>query len=188
MQTGPGGRSRAAVTARAAVTEQRGAVLSEERRRDSVPLRPATTFETFVADVEPRLRAALVALYGPEEGREATAEALAFAWEHRDRLASMERPAGYLFRVAQSRARRRRQPVLHVVPEVVDHAFEPKLLEALRTLSDHQRVAVVLVHGLGYSVAETAELLGVKPTSVHSHLERGLRRLRRALGVDHDAD
>ena len=38
-------------------------------------------FESFVLAVEPRLRAALVARFGADVGREATAEALAFAWE-----------------------------------------------------------------------------------------------------------
>ena len=38
-------------------------------------------FTEFVQSVEPRLRLALMAGYGPERGREATAEALAYAWE-----------------------------------------------------------------------------------------------------------
>jgi DNA-directed RNA polymerase specialized sigma24 family protein len=167
---------------------ERAPVLSSELPRDPVPLRARTAFEAFVIDVEPRLRAALVALYGTEEGRDATAEALAWAWEHWPRVMSIEHPAGFLFRVAQSRSRRRRQPVLFVAPEVIDHPFEPKLPGALRALPERQRVAVVLVHGLGYSVAEVAELLSIKPTTVRNHLERGLRRLRRSLGVDHDAE
>jgi hypothetical protein len=39
-------------------------------------------FEAFVHDVEPRLRRALVAAYGFERGREATADALSWSWEH----------------------------------------------------------------------------------------------------------
>jgi DNA-directed RNA polymerase specialized sigma24 family protein len=46
-------------------------------------------------------------------------------------------------------------------------------------------VAVVLVHGFGYSLREVAELTGVKVTTVQNHLERGLTRLRAELGV-HD--
>jgi hypothetical protein len=51
--------------------------------------RPATKeeFEQFMAIAEPRLRVALVAAYGPDRGREAAAEALAYAWEHWERLA-----------------------------------------------------------------------------------------------------
>lgn len=39
------------------------------------------SFTVFVKEVEPRLRHALVAVYGQEQGRDATAEALAYAWE-----------------------------------------------------------------------------------------------------------
>jgi DNA-directed RNA polymerase specialized sigma24 family protein len=100
-------------------------VLSSELPQEPIPLRETTAFEAFVIEVEPPLRAALVAVFGSEEGRDATAEALAWAWEHWPRLMSIEHPVSFLFRVAQSRSRRRRQPVLFVAPEVVDHPFEP---------------------------------------------------------------
>ena len=51
-------------------------------------------FEAFVTDVEPRLRSALVATYGVDRGREATAAALGKAWEHRDGLAKVENKSG----------------------------------------------------------------------------------------------
>ena len=66
-----------------------------------------TAFEAFVAAHETRLRRALVAAYGIERGREALAEALAYAWEHWERVAAMEHPVPYLFRVGQSRTGRR---------------------------------------------------------------------------------
>lgn len=163
-------------------------MLSSDLPSQSPPVRRAPRFEEFVDDVEPRLRAALVSLYGPEEGRDATAEALAYAWEHWARVMTMANPAGYLFRVGQSRSRRRREPPVHAAPESTDHVFEPGLEDALRKLSEHQRVAVVLVHGLGYSVADVADLLEIQPTTVRNHLERGLRRLRRSLGADDHAD
>jgi DNA-directed RNA polymerase specialized sigma24 family protein len=65
----------------------------------------ADTFEAFVRNTEPRLRRALVAAYGPEQGRDAAAEALAYAWEHWDRLRQMANAPGYLFRVGQTRGR-----------------------------------------------------------------------------------
>jgi DNA-directed RNA polymerase specialized sigma24 family protein len=49
-------------------------------------------FEKFVRDVEPRLRRALVARYGPDRGREATVDALAWAWEHRTQLETVSSP------------------------------------------------------------------------------------------------
>jgi DNA-directed RNA polymerase specialized sigma24 family protein len=67
-------------------------------------------FERFVEEAGPRLGRALAALYGFEDGRDATAEALAYAWENRQRLQHIENLPGYLFRVGQARGRRRRQP------------------------------------------------------------------------------
>src|SRR3954468_22944054 len=63
-------------------------------------------FGDFVTLVEQRLRRALVAAYGAEVGREATADALAWAWQHWDRVQGMANPAGYLWRVGQTSARR----------------------------------------------------------------------------------
>ena len=53
----------------------------------------------------------------------------------------------------------------------------------LAQLSDRQRVAVVLVHGFGWTLREVAELTNTKVTTVQNHLERGLAQLRRGLEV-----
>jgi hypothetical protein len=63
-------------------------------------------FAVFVGDVEPRLLQALVAAYGPREGREATVDALSWAWEHWDRLGPIADKVGFLYRVGQSATRR----------------------------------------------------------------------------------
>jgi len=163
-------------------------VLSEEL----APVRPLRAapeiadFESFVLGAEPRLRGALIAIYGSDRGREATAESLAYAWEHWERVAGLDNPIGYLFRVAQSRSRLRKVPIIFVPPPPsAERLVEPGLPDALRALSASQRLAVVLVHAYGWRVREVAELTGVKPTTVQNHLERGLRRLRQKLGV-HD--
>ena len=143
-------------------------------------------FDAFVREVEPRLSRALAAAYGFEDGRDATAEALAYAFEHWDRLRGVANLPGYLFRVGQTRGRRRRQPVLFAVPDAADHVFEPGLPAALASLSQRQRLAVVLVHGYGYTLREVAELTGIRPTTVQNHLTRGLSRLRATMGVSND--
>jgi DNA-directed RNA polymerase specialized sigma24 family protein len=140
-------------------------------------------FEAFVRETEPRLSRALAAAYGFEDGRDATAEALAYAFEHWARLQHIANLPGYLFRVGQSRGRRRRQPVVFAVPECTDYAFEPGLPHALASLTQRQRLAVVLVHGYGYTLREVAELTGIRPTTVQNHLARGLARLRSRMGV-----
>jgi DNA-directed RNA polymerase specialized sigma24 family protein len=50
-------------------------------------------------------------------------------------------------------------------------------------LSCRQRLVVVLVHGLGYTLHEVAELTGMRRTTVQNHGDRGMARLRRKLGV-----
>lgn len=123
---------------------------------------------------------ALVARYGADIGRDVTAAALAYGWEHWSRIGAMENPAGYLYRVGQSKARRWLRPKI-AFPAPADVGLpwvEPGLPKALRALTANQRQAVVLVHGYGYTHAEVAELLGLSRSSVQNHVERGLSKLR----------
>ena len=154
---------------------------------DGVDTGPNRDFEDFVLATQPQLSRALAAAYGFEDGQDATAEALAYAFEHWDRLQHVANLPGYLFRVGQTRGRRRRQRVLYDVPEGENRNFEPALPAALASLTQRQRIAVVLVHGYGYTLREVAELTGVKTTTVQNHLSRGLARLRATLGVTKDA-
>jgi DNA-directed RNA polymerase specialized sigma24 family protein len=103
----------------------------------------------------------------------------------------MGNPAGYLYRVGQSsvrRLRRRRPPALRdAAPEPVSVEPEPGLGPALALLTDHQRAAVVLLHGFGWPAGEVAAVLDISATTVRTHAERGLAKLRAALEVDVDA-
>ena len=146
-------------------------------------LSATSDFEAFFDAVEPQLRRAHFAVFGLERGPEATAEAFAWAWETWPRARELESPVGYLFRVGQSRTRGRRFRPVFTPATVDDPLVEPKLGAALVELSESQRAAVVLVHGFGWTLREVAELREVKVTSVQTHLERGLRRLRAALEV-----
>lgn len=142
-------------------------------------------FERFAATEGRRLRTALVAAYGPEAGADAASEALAYGWEHWSRMSMMENPSGYLFRVGQTAARRsrRKQGFLPPPPAAELPDFEPRLLPALESLSESQRVCVVLIHAFGWSQVETATVLGVDTSTVRTHLARGLARLKRTLEV-----
>jgi DNA-directed RNA polymerase specialized sigma24 family protein len=146
----------------------------------------ADTFSRFVREVEPPLRHALIASLGQERGREATAEALAWAWEHSDRALGLEHPVGYLFKVGKSciRVRRRFRPLFEPVPDRDLPHVEPALPAAMRTLSERQRIAVVLVYAYGWDRQETADLLGLSVSTLNTHLNRGLEKLRTALGVE----
>src|SRR5439155_17408877 len=143
---------------------------------------PADNFEAFFTGAEPRLRRAFAAAYGANRGADATAEALSWAWENWARLSGMANPIGYLYRVGQSRTRRRKQPA--VFPAVASAGVpwvEPALPDALRLLTEHQRVAVVLAHGFRWTHREVGELLRVSASTVQNHFERGLANLRTAL-------
>jgi DNA-directed RNA polymerase specialized sigma24 family protein len=146
-------------------------------------------FPAFFAETEPRLRRALVAAYGPQRGREAASEALAYAWQHWERVSGMENPTGYLYRVGQSRTRPRLVPPLFppLGDDRTDPWFEPELPAALEALSERERVATVLIEGFGWTYREVAEMTDVSISSVQSYRERGLQKLRAALGVTDDA-
>lgn len=143
----------------------------------------AGEFEDFVIRTEPRLRRALVGHLARDSLGDALAEAFAYAWEHQDRILRMENPAGYLFRVAQSKTRTRKQgflqrPSTEAMPDV-----EPGLQSALTALPPAQFHAVWLVHACGWTYLETAEALHMSASNVGSHVSRALQHLREQLGV-----
>jgi RNA polymerase sigma-70 factor (ECF subfamily) len=144
------------------------------------------SYVEFINELEPRLRNALTASLGSEEGKEATAEAVAYGWEHWDRVKVMENPAGYLFVVGRrmGRSRRKRTPVFHEVESPHTPWVEPGLDLALARLPERQRTVVMLLHCFGWSMSEVAQVLGVSKTTVQNHDDRGLKRLRGQLGVE----
>lgn len=143
-----------------------------------------TRFTSFVYEVEPRLRRALVAALGPDATHDAVAEALVYAWEHWARVESMQNPAGYLYRVARSSARVRTPvTVKFLVPDEARLPdVEPGLVAALEALTPPQRTAVWLVHACEWSYQETAEALEISASAVGTHVARGLEKLRARIG------
>ena len=139
--------------------------------------------EGFLREFGPSLERALVARFGYEIGREAAADATAYACEHWPRLTTMDNPVGYLFRVGQSAARRQhrwqRPSALRHDPVTVDAPVDPDLQQALMRLKPEQRIAVLLTCGFGCSHSEVAALLGTSTSNVSNHVSRGLTRLRR---------
>jgi RNA polymerase sigma factor (sigma-70 family) len=84
------------------------------------------------------------------------------------------------------RLRRRLQRlVTREVPDVADDSAVPEYLtplrEALDGLPTRERVAVILHHMVGLSVAETAAVMGVSENTAKSQLRIGLGRLRETL-------
>ena len=145
------------------------------------------SFEVFVKETEPKLHDALSAALGNDLGSEATAEALAYAWENWDKLEAMDNPAGYLYVLGRDRGRKmfRRRPVVLLLPVDEDRIpwVEPGLVPALASLPERQRVVVMLVYSFGWTMSETAEFLGVGKSTVQKYAERGLAKVRSSLGV-----
>lgn len=146
------------------------------------------SFTEFALVAEPRLRLALGAAFGFDLAQEATAEALAFAWEHWDRVAASSNPIGYVFGVGRNKARRAasrlRIPYLPPVQPSEIPWVEPRLPRALGLLSERQREVVMLLHCFQWTLGEVSEMLGMARGTVQTHERRGMARLRKDLGVE----
>lgn len=144
-------------------------------------------FRGFVAVSEPRLRQALSASLGSEVGRQATADALSYAWENWTRIELMENPIGYLYVVGRDRGRKsllRNRPVFHPVDSSDLPWVEPSLPAALEGLPNRQCEVVVLLYCYQWTMSEVAEVLDISKTTVQNHAERGLTGLRLSMGVE----
>jgi DNA-directed RNA polymerase specialized sigma24 family protein len=144
-------------------------------------------FERFVEAVRPRLLRALIGCRGIDLAPDAVGEALAYAWEHWEEVRAMHNPAGYLYRVGQSRSRPRKAPWLPAPAALGLPDVEPGLVPALQALPETQRTAVWLVHACAWSYDEVAQAMGTSTSMVGNHVTRGLARLRERLTVVTDA-
>jgi RNA polymerase sigma factor (sigma-70 family) len=145
-----------------------------------------SSFEDFVRVAEPRLQDALGAMFGTAAGRDAAADALAYGWEHWDRVEQMENSVGYLFVVGRDRARQvrtSRRVLLSPVDAVSAPWVEPGLPAALAALPERQRMVVMLLHSFDWTMSEVAGVMGVSKGTVQSYEKRAMKRLRRRLGV-----
>ncbi len=145
------------------------------------------SFTAWAEEAEAKVRHALTASFGPQLAKDATADALAHAWEHWDRIQEKENPVGYVYGIGRNKARRLARPrvpaTFFPVPPDRLPDVEPDLPAALADLPERQRTVLVLLHGYQWTMSEVAELLGMGKSTVQKHAERGLARLRRRLGV-----
>lgn len=149
-----------------------------------------TDFETFCTREQASLtRALTMALDHRELGRDATAEALARAWERWDTVSAYDNPAGWVYRVGlnwgRSRLRKRRREVSAAfVPErsrpSTDH--DDRVTDAIAGLSRDHRDVVIARYYLDWSEAQIADALDVPAGTVKSRLHRALQHLEAELG------
>lgn len=140
-------------------------------------------------------RYAVSLTHRPADAEDIVQETLLRAWRSPDLL--REEPSavrGWLFTVArnlvidQARSARRRHE--HTSAEIdagltgdrIDRLFDEMLLtDALASLSEHHREAIVLAYYGGRGTAELAAQLGIPEGTVKSRLHYGLRALRLAI-------
>ena len=102
---------------------------------------------------------------------------------------SAEHEKAWIIRVAINechslhRRMRRLHPISESVPAVTDDPIN-SVLDAVMSLPDKYREALFLVYCVGYSVPETAKLLGRSENAVWSRLSRGKIMLKKKLEVD----
>ena len=144
---------------------------------------PQAVVELFTG-LEPRLREALFAYAGPHDIDDAIGETFVILCDRAEEILAMRNPRGYLYRVARDKVRgdRRLRPVLPPVRAELQPEIAPELVPALARLGRHQRTAVFLAAGLGWTWTEVAEFLGVGTSTVRNHYRRGMAKLRREIG------
>ena len=148
----------------------------------------ATDWEAvYLAESATLWRALLLQTGSREIASDAVAEAFAQAIARGDEI---RRPGAWVwkaaFTIARTESKRRRvDPPAAAPNEPVMSDTMVDLIRALATLSSTQRAATLLHYFAGYSVAETATILGSSRSTVGVHLFRARNKLRDELGADY---
>lgn len=152
------------------------------------------SFEGFFRGQYTTLYRALTLLSGdPTEAQDLVQEAFARVYERWDRVAVMDSPGGYLYRIALNLQRKQvlgRSRSSARGPDTSSGADPAEVVEArtevarlLGALPVGQRQALVLVEWLGLDAAEAAGVLGIKAASVRVRVHRAKTTLRERFGV-----
>jgi DNA-directed RNA polymerase specialized sigma24 family protein len=167
----------------------------------------SASYARFVVASRETLLRVLVAHHGPDIGAESLADAYAYTWEHWDRVATLENPVGYVFRVGDRVGIRRAMKARRESPargaddtdDTDDRRFvnsgddllfgsDLGLRSLLGTLPTRQRAAVLLVHGYGWSYRDAAETMDIPLTTLTNEVTRGLKKLREQMKSETSMD
>jgi RNA polymerase sigma-70 factor, ECF subfamily len=165
----------------------------------------AATLEAFIGEHYDRLlRLAWLVTRDANVSADAVQNGLEQAWRHRSKLRDQDRMRSWLDRIvvrAAMRAGHKRRTWLQRLvggPDAAEATIDMAVVvrppsadwiafrSAFGQLPAEQRAVVVLHLHLGYSVAETAELVGARIGTVRSRLRLARMRLRRELGEDEE--
>jgi RNA polymerase sigma factor (sigma-70 family) len=145
-------------------------------------------FEGFYARSRPDIARALsLALGDPDLAADATDEAMARAYERWPLVSRLDRPEGWVYRVAMNwalsvlRRRRRSDHRLYDPAQANVAIADPDLHAAIGELDVKHRTVIVCRHLLGWSVADTAAALRVREGTVKSRLSRATKILQTRL-------
>jgi RNA polymerase sigma-70 factor (ECF subfamily) len=174
-------------------------VVSDTTRRDqlaaTVEVEASASFEAFYfASRDSVAHAVALAIGDLDLAADSTDEAMIRAYQRWAHVGTLDRPAGWVFRVAinysRSRLRRVARKARYVTAITRDrHTDDPfsdrigdsKLLAALQSLTPDRRAVVVLRVLLQFSEEECATALGIRRGTAKSRLHRGLAQLRDAV-------
>lgn len=130
-------------------------------------------------------RALAVTLRDADLAADAVDEALVRAYQRWEHVGRLDNPSGWVYRVGLNYARSRLRRLLRRVPPTaatVEFTIaDPTIDLALAELSYDHRAVVVCRLLLGWSEAETAAALAIRPGTVKSRLHRALAQLERRL-------
>jgi RNA polymerase sigma-70 factor (ECF subfamily) len=147
-------------------------------------------FEEFYRDQRAPIGRALAMTLGDTQlASEAVDEAMARAYQRWDRVQALDNPGGWVYRVGLNWSRSILRRAMRPAPAWVTKAdvaidgsgLDPAIDRALAELSIEQRAVVVCRLLIGYSEAQTATALGLRPGTVKSRLARATARLQALL-------
>ena len=153
-------------------------------------IRALLPFEEFYRNQRaPIGRALALTLRDTQLASEAVDEAMARAFQRWPRVQALDNPGGWVYRVGLNWSRSFLRRALRPAPtwvtadRLVDdgNTLDPTIDRALAQLSIEQRAVVVCRLLIGYSEAQTALVLGVRPGTVKSRLARATARLQSLL-------
>jgi RNA polymerase sigma factor (sigma-70 family) len=146
----------------------------------------ATEFAAFYAkELDGQVRRAFLLVGSNEAANDVVHDAFVAVYRRWDGL---ESPGPYLNRVVLNGCRdlarqrgRHERTLRRVVAVSDDFAMSDTLDDVLKSLPFNHRAAIVLRFYGQLSVAEIADALGTQPGSVGPWIDRGLKKMRRAL-------
>jgi RNA polymerase sigma factor (sigma-70 family) len=130
------------------------------------------------------------------EAEELTQDAFLSVYERWDRVRGMEDPTGYLYRTAMNAFRswhrrsalaaKRAIGLTRADDSIARLEEQDAVVRALAPLTSRQRAAVVLIDLMGYSSEEAGRMLGIRASTVRTHVERAHHDLKARMERSHE--